>query len=79
MNVEVKQQIDELRAKLKETCKSISEIAIKNTVKLMDGDVQIEVIDSGIFLKKSNTNSQIFVKSEDIPNLVKVLTLFIKK
>jgi putative ubiquitin-RnfH superfamily antitoxin RatB of RatAB toxin-antitoxin module len=77
MNTEVKQKLDELRIKLKQQCNSINEMAIKNTVKLMDDDVQVEACDSGIFLKKSKTNSQIFVKSEDIPDLVKVLTLFI--
>jgi hypothetical protein len=77
MNTEVKQKLDELRIKLKQQCNSINEMAIKNTVKLMDDDVQVEACDSGIFLKKSKTDSQIFVKSEDIPNLVKVLTLFI--
>jgi len=77
MNTEVKQKLDELRIKLKQQCNSINEMAIKNTVKLMDDDVQVEACDSGIFLKKSKTDSQIFVKSEDIPDLVKVLTLFI--
>ena len=77
MNTEVKQKLDELRIKLKQQCNSINEMAIKNTVKALDDDVQVEACDSGIFLKKSKTDSQIFVKSEDIPDLVKVLTLFI--
>ena len=77
MNTEVKQKLDELRIKLKQQCNSINEMAIKNTVKLMNDDVYVEACDSGIFLKKSKTDSQIFVKSEGIPDLVKVLTLFI--
>ena len=79
MNTEVKQKLDELRIKLKQQCNSINETVIKNVAGMLSDDVTIEVCDDGIFLKNQEVESRptIFIKSENIPELIKVLSLFI--
>tara|TARA_Y100000817_G_C16772160_1_gene506607 strand:+ start:36 stop:275 length:240 start_codon:yes stop_codon:yes gene_type:complete len=79
MNSEVKQQLDELRSKLKQQCNSIQEIALKNVVGLMNTDVTVEVSDSGIILKNEELDQEIFIKRDNISTIVRVLNLFIKK
>ena len=79
MNSEVKQQLDELRSKLKQQCISIQEMALKNVVGLMNTDVTVEVSDSGIILKNEELDQEIFIKRDNISTIVRVLNLFIKK
>ena len=79
MNSEVKQQLDELRSKLKQQCNSIQEMALKNVVGLMNTDVTVEVSDSGIILKNEELDQEIFIKRDNISTIVRVLNLFIKK
>ena len=76
MDSNVKQQLDELRSKLKQQCNSIQEMAIKSVVGLVNSDVTVEACDDGIFLKNEKIDSKIFVKSSDISNLIRVLRLF---
>jgi hypothetical protein len=79
MNTEVKQKLDELRIKLKQQCNSINEMAIKKVTGMLSDDVTIEVCDDGIFFKNQEVENRpaIFIKSENIPELIKVLSLFI--